>query len=75
MFYRLEAMKSGMHHPDGMLWIRSAGGKHRVHHEKVPLTAIAPTILDFFSVPRPAHMCGSSVDEAERHADAVALRA
>src|SRR5262249_7559564 len=59
LFYQVECIKSGYHHPDGMLWIRSPSRQHRVHDEKVPLQAVAPTILDLFDVPRPAFMtCG-----------------
>src|SRR5207248_190400 len=46
LLYRAEGLKSGMHHPDGMLWIRHPTKEHRVHDEKVPLTAVAPTLLD-----------------------------
>lgn len=63
IFYHVEGLKSGMHHPDGMLWIRTPDGKHFVHSEKVPLTAIAPTILEMFSVPRPDFMAGRSLAE------------
>lgn len=56
IFYKVEGVKSGMHHPDGMLWVRKPDRKHCVHKEKVPLTSIAPTILDMFSVPLPNHM-------------------
>jgi hypothetical protein len=55
-FYRVDGMKSGMHHPDGILWIQRPDRKHRVHPEKVPLTAIAPLILDMFSVAKPESM-------------------
>ena len=55
-FYQIEDAKSGMHHPDGMLWIRLPGRKHREHEGKVPLTSIAPTILDLLALPFPAHM-------------------
>ena len=53
IFYRLYGtLKSGMHHPDGMLWIRKADRSHRVYAQKVPLTSIAPTVLNLLSVPR-----------------------
>jgi predicted AlkP superfamily phosphohydrolase/phosphomutase len=49
-------MRSGRHHPDGVLWVRN--GRHEVVSEKVPLTDIAPTILEHFGVECPAHMSG-----------------
>lgn len=45
MFYPSETAKSGMHHPDGILWVRGTGRIHRVHEEKVPLASVAPTLL------------------------------
>jgi hypothetical protein len=56
LFYQVEGKKSGMHHPDGMLWIHQHETKHRVHDSKIPLTTIAPTILDILSVPKPSFM-------------------
>ena len=61
LFYQAEGMKSGMHHPDGMLWIRQPERTHSVHPGKVSLTSIAPTILDIFSVSRPAWMEAESL--------------
>jgi hypothetical protein len=55
-FYQIDGIKSGMHHPDGMLWIRQPDRKHRLHREKIPLTAIAPMILNMFSVAAPEYM-------------------
>jgi hypothetical protein len=56
IFYQVEGKKSGMHHPDGMLWIHQQGTKHRVHGRKIPLTTIAPTILDILNVPKPSFL-------------------
>jgi len=61
LFYQVEGMKSGMHHPDGILWIRYPDHTHQVHTERVSLTSIAPTILDLFDLPCPAHMHGPSL--------------
>jgi hypothetical protein len=58
MFYLIEGMKSGMHHPDGMLWIRTPERRHLVHDRKVPLCSVAPTILTMFSLPHPNYMQG-----------------
>jgi hypothetical protein len=57
IFYRLyDTLKSGMHHPDGMLWIRRRNRSHHVYPTKVSLTSIAPTVLDLLSVPRSEYM-------------------
>jgi hypothetical protein len=63
LFYLMEGMKSGMHHPDGMLWIRTPQRDHTVHEGKVPLTSVAPTILSLFDVAQPAYMKGEALDE------------
>jgi hypothetical protein len=55
-FYQLEEMKSGMHNPDGLLWIRMPDKRHRLQSEKVPLASIAPTILQLLTLPCPIHM-------------------
>jgi hypothetical protein len=59
LFYMIHSMRSGRHHPDGVLWVRN--GRHEVVSEKVPLTDIAPTILDHFGVECPEHMSGRSL--------------
>src|SRR5207247_185444 len=61
LFYQADGLKSGMHHPDGLLWIRYPNHSHQVHTENVSLISIAPTILDVFGVPRPPHMTGPSL--------------
>ena len=59
MFYQADSTKSGMHHPDGLLWISDPNRKQSVHQEKVSLRSVAPTILKILGVPRPNHMQGS----------------
>jgi hypothetical protein len=56
MFFELEDVKSGMHHPDGMLWIHLPEKAPRQHTEKVLLASVAPTILQLLSLPCPADM-------------------
>ena len=56
LLYQIEGVKSGMHHPDGMLWIRQPDRQHAVHADKLPLTRVAPMILDMFSIAPPATM-------------------
>jgi hypothetical protein len=54
LFYMIHSMRSGRHHPDGVLWVRN--GVHRVVEGHVPLTAVAPTILHHFGVTPPTSM-------------------
>ena len=58
LFYRIEGMKSGMHHPDGMLWVRTPAKEHRVHGEKVELVSLMPTVLNLFGAEAPANVKG-----------------
>jgi hypothetical protein len=55
-FYRVDGMKSGMHHPDGIFWVRTPTREHQVHEDKIPLTRVAPTILSLCGLPKPAFM-------------------
>jgi hypothetical protein len=65
VLYRMDAVKSGRHHPDGMFWIRRPSRQHRVCEEKISLRAVAPTILQIFDVPTPEFMTvkGAELDE------------
>lgn len=56
MFYKVDTMKSGMHHPDGVLWVRTPGRAHAVDTVPVPLTRVAPTLLDLCGVRSPGDM-------------------
>jgi hypothetical protein len=56
LFYKVDVKKSGMHHPDGLLWIRTPPGTHMARSDKVPLRSVAPTILSLLNIPRPAAM-------------------
>lgn len=51
LFYRITTMNSGQHHPEGLLWVRN--GTHLVVDRLIPLTAIAPMLLQHFGVPSP----------------------
>ncbi len=73
MFYEVEGRKSGMHHPDGILWIRDPRRLPCVHDEKVPLTSIAPTILELLGVRQPEYMRDISL--FSRVPESPALRA
>lgn len=56
LLYMIHSMRSGFHHPQGMLWIGT--GAHRVAGDNVPLTDVAPTLLRLFGVPQPHYMQG-----------------
>ena len=56
LLHMVSTMRSGKHHPDGCLWIRT--GEHKVVDEKVPLERVAPTVLAQLGVAIPAFMKG-----------------
>lgn len=56
VFYLIEAVKSGRHHPDGILWFSSPGQVRVDHAAHVPITALAPTILKLLDLPVPVEM-------------------
>ena len=61
VFYRIEGMKSGMHHADGIFWVRNPKREHKVNAEKVALDSVAPTILDILKLAQPSQMGGTSL--------------
>ena len=58
LFYQVESLKSGMHHPDGILWMRIPGIRPSVSREKVSLRDLPPTILSMFGIEKPPYMTG-----------------
>jgi hypothetical protein len=58
LIFQIDLVKSGRHHPDGMLWIRTPGGRHKMHDQKVSLCGIAPTVLSILGLPTPPEMHG-----------------
>ena len=56
VFHLVEGMKSGYHHPDGMLWVRQPNRAHAVHGAPVSLRSIAPALLESLGVKVPEHM-------------------
>lgn len=56
LFYQGDGIKSGMHHPDGFLWIRGRDRGHQAFAQKVPLRSVAPTVLAMFGLTAPAYM-------------------
>lgn len=61
LFYRVDCVKSGFHHPDGIFWMRLSKPQHGVLSEKIPLTNVAPTLLDLLQVEQPEFMRGTSI--------------
>ena len=61
IFYRLDLLKSGQHHPDGLFWIHRPGGRGRTHEGRVQLDSILPTILDLYGVETPANVKGEAL--------------
>lgn len=55
-----EGLKSGYHHPDGLLWARQPDRAHAVHEGKVPLRSLAPAVLEMLDVPQPDFMTWAS---------------
>jgi hypothetical protein len=57
LFYLVDGHRSGHHHPEGVLWVRT--GRGRVHPEPVSILDIAPTVLSMFGVEPPPTMRGT----------------
>jgi hypothetical protein len=56
VFYRLDLLKSGQHHPDGLLWFHTPSRRHAVHEGRVQLTSVLPTILARHGAPIPDYV-------------------
>lgn len=50
LFYPLEALRSGKHHPDGAFWIKGPGIKPHRLAERVSLRAVAPSLAELTGV-------------------------
>ncbi|EJU09519.1 hypothetical protein LH128_28333 [Sphingomonas sp. LH128] len=50
LFYPLEALRSGKHHPDGAFWIRGPGIRAERLAQRVSLRCVAPTLADLAEV-------------------------
>ena len=65
VFYASETGQSGMHHPDGLLWIRPPGGTTwQGEPERVSLLDVAPTLLSLLGLSPGAEMRGRSLAAA-----------
>jgi hypothetical protein len=51
LFYAIGGIKSGCHHPDGVLWIKS--GEHKVHTEKISILDVLPMLLRQYGIAKP----------------------
>lgn len=56
LFYKVDGIKSGMHHPDGLFWIRRSTAEHRRFEEPVALDLVAPTLLSELGLAAPSPM-------------------
>ena len=73
IFHLVEGLKSGYHHPDGMLWLRQPSRAHAVHGGTVSIRSIAPGVLDLLGVAPPAFMdCPSFLEHGAAPASARA---
>jgi hypothetical protein len=61
IFFKVEGIKSGMHHPDGLFWIRRASAEHRRFEEPVALDLVAPMLLCELGIAPPSSMRPSSL--------------
>jgi len=62
LFYEVDTTKSGMHHRNGMLWIRPPKGiPGRAEAGQVPLESVAPTILSMLDIRPVAAMKGAAL--------------
>ncbi|MEE9352624.1 MAG: hypothetical protein V3U78_10215 [Thiotrichaceae bacterium] len=51
VFYEApQTVRSGMHHPDGMLWVKSPQVSPELADEKLSLRAVAPMVLQLFDI-------------------------
>jgi hypothetical protein len=75
LFYQASGLKSGMHHPDGIYWIRDTAKKPRTQAERVSLRCVGPTILAHFGLPKPSYMSQDAVPGYQSQPDKVPARA
>jgi hypothetical protein len=68
LFYMVDGFRSGHHHPQGALWIRT--GRGRVHDGVVSILDIAPTVLAMFGLDAPPSMRGAVLPVVSRAATA-----
>ena len=58
VFYSMDVVKSGFHHPDGMFWVCHPERQHVVHPDKMSIRSIAPLVLSHFGLSASAASMG-----------------
>jgi predicted AlkP superfamily phosphohydrolase/phosphomutase len=61
LMYHVDIRKSGMHHPDGIFWVNRAANEQSVKEQRVPLEAVAPTLLGLMGIKPPEWMKGKNL--------------
>lgn len=56
LLYQASGVKSGMHHPDGIFWIRDSAKKPSTKAERISLRHVAPTLLSHFGIAKQDYM-------------------
>jgi hypothetical protein len=51
LFYPLESLRSGMHSPYGIFWVKAPGRAAPHIEQPVPLTRVYPTLVDLLGLP------------------------
>jgi hypothetical protein len=64
IFFKVDGIKSGMHHPDGLFWIRRPGAEHSRADQPIPLDLVAPMLLREIGIAPPASMRHDRLPEA-----------
>jgi hypothetical protein len=67
IFFKVDGIKSGMHHPDGLFWIRRPTLDHRRIAEPVALDLVAPTLLRELGIDPPATMRRDQLVRSAEH--------
>ncbi len=62
LFYQADSVKSGMHHPDGMFWVRNPSRTHKPAADKLALREIAPAILAHYDITVPGLPSTARID-------------
>ncbi len=75
LFYLIDAMKSGRHHPDGMFWVRMPGRSGAIVPGRISLRQVAPTLADLIGLPTQGRFALPPLDLAAHHAPALGTAA
>jgi hypothetical protein len=69
LFYEISEVKSGCHHPDGVLWIKS--GNQKIHREKLSILEILPMVLHHYGIDDLRQVAGAELSPPAGVADKV----